>query len=89
MTSPRPAKKGQPRIRSADLTTKGEPRKRAPGAGRPARSEPRTKTMPRITPAAHQQLGAIAAHIARPGRAPCLADAIEHAARVAHAKLAP
>lgn len=87
MTSPKPAPKGSPRIRSADLTTKGQPRKRSPGAGRPVRSEPRTKTMPRITIAAHQLLGAIAAHIARPGRAPCLADAIEHAARVAHAKI--
>jgi len=87
MTSPKPTPKGKPQIHSADLTTKGQARKRAPGAGRPTRTEPRVKTMPRITLATHQQLQAIAAAIARPGQTPCLADAIEHAARVAFKKL--
>ena len=87
MTSPKPAPKSKPQLHAADLTKTGAKRKRAPGAGRPARSKPRTKTMPRITPAAHQQLQTIAQAIARPGHTPCLADAIEHAARVAVKKL--
>jgi hypothetical protein len=89
MKSPKPTPKGKPQLNSAELTTRGSPRKRAAGAGRPARTDPRTKTMPRITPAAHQQFQAIARAIARPGKAPSLADAIEHAARVALAKLKP
>jgi hypothetical protein len=87
MTSPKPTASGRSRIHAADLTTRGTPRKRAAGAGRPALSTPRTITLPRCSTTTHQQLHAIAAAIARPGRSPCLADAIEHAARVAHSKL--
>ena len=87
MKSPKPAPKGKPKLNAAELTKAGAKRKRAAGAGRPARSEPRTKTLPRITPAAHQQLQTIAQAIARPGKSPSLADAIEHAARVALKKV--
>ena len=87
MPSPKPAPKGTAQIQTAELTAKGQARKRAPGAGRPTRADPRTKTMPRISVTAHQQLSTIAAAIALPGRAPCLADAIEHAARLAFKKL--
>lgn len=87
MTSPKPSPKGSPRIHAAELTTRSTLRKRAPGAGRPALHTPRTITLPRCSATTHQQLAAIAAAIARPGRKPCLADAIDHAARVASKKL--
>jgi hypothetical protein len=85
MKSPKPAPKGQPRLNAADLTTRGTPRKRAAGAGRPARHIPRTITLPRCSRSTHQQLSSIKASL----KLKTLADAIEHAARVAHAKLKP
>lgn len=87
MTSPTQTASGPSRIHTADFTTRGTLRKRAPGAGRPALPTPRTITLPRCSATTHQQLAAIAAAIARPGRKPCLADAIDHAARVASKKL--
>ena len=60
MKSPKPAPKGQPQLNTADLTTRGTPRKRAAGAGRPALTEARCKNLPRVTVAAHKHLHSIA-----------------------------
>lgn len=60
MKSPKPAPKGQPQLNAAELTTRGTPRKRAAGAGRPALTEARCKNLPRVTVAAHQHLHSIA-----------------------------
>ena len=60
MKSPKPAPKGQPQLNTAALTTRGTPRKRAPGAGRPALTDPRCKTLPRVSVAAHKHLQSIA-----------------------------
>lgn len=83
MTSPKPAPKGKPKIHAAELTKAGAKRKRAAGAGRPARHIPRTITLPRCSRTTHQQLTDIKASL----KLKTLADAIEHAARVAHKKL--
>lgn len=60
MKSPKPTPKGQPQLNAAELTTRGTPRKRAAGAGRPALTEARCKNLPRVTVAAHQHLHSIA-----------------------------
>jgi hypothetical protein len=75
MKSPKPAPKGQPQLNTAELTTRGTPRKRAPGAGRPALTDPRSRTLPRVSELTHAILSAYAA------KHDCyLADAIEAAA---------
>jgi len=72
MKSPAHSPKGKPRLNAADLTTRGTPRKRAAGAGRPALAEPRCKTLPRVTLAAHRHLQTIATR-----QRLSLADALE------------
>jgi hypothetical protein len=69
------------------LTKQGKPRLRAPGAGAPPKH--RAHYLSRVSAQTLADYQAIARAIARPGKAPSLADAIEHAARVALAKLKP
>lgn len=75
----------QPKPASPSLTKKGLPRQRAPGAGRPDAG--RKCRLSPVSQECRDQLDAIAAAIAKPGKTPSLAAAIEHAARVAHQKL--
>ncbi len=70
----------QPKPATEALTKKGAPRQRAPGAGRPDAG--RKCRLSPVSQECRAQLDAIAAHL------DCtLAEAIEHAARVAHKKL--
>jgi hypothetical protein len=71
----------------SQLTKQGKPRLRAPGAGAPPKH--RTHYLSRVTAQTLADFQTIARAIARPGKAPSLADAIEHAARGALAKLKP
>lgn len=71
--------------KDTQLTKAGKPRLRAPGAGAPAKH--RTHYLSRVSAQTLADFQTIAAAIARPGKSPSLADAIEHAARVALKKL--
>jgi len=84
MKSPKPAPKGQPQLNAADLTTLGTPRKRAAGAGRPALADPRCKTLPRVSVAAHRHLQTIATR-----QRISLADALEIAIMSLHERSKP
>ena len=84
MKSPKPAPKGQPQLNAGHLTTRGTPRKRAAGAGRPALTDPRCKTLPRITVAAHQHLHGNATR-----QRIRLADALEIAIMTLHKRSKP
>jgi len=84
MKSPAHSPKGKPRLNAADLTTRGTPRKRAPGAGRPALADPRCKTLPRVTLAAHRHLQTIATR-----QRISLADALEIAILNLHKRSKP
>lgn len=63
---------------SQSLTKKGQPRKRAEGAGRPDAG--RKVRLSLVSAECLAQFHAIAAAIAAPGKKPCVADAIEQAA---------
>jgi|GEM_PF-1875306 len=84
MKSPAHSPKGKPQLNPADLTTRGQPRKRAAGAGRPALADPRCKTLPRVTLAAHRHLQTIATR-----QRLSLADALENAIMNLHKRSKP
>jgi hypothetical protein len=78
---PRKTMKKQPKLPDADLTKQGKPRQRAPGAGRP--NAGRDRNLPRVSPETHALFTEIKETLGFKN----LADAIEHAAQLAHKKL--
>jgi hypothetical protein len=75
----------KPKLPRVQLTQAGTPRQRAPGAGAPCKG--RKVYLSRVTAECLADFQALAVAIAPEGKTPCLADAIEHAAKVALAQV--
>jgi hypothetical protein len=73
--------------KDTQLTKAGKPRLRAPGAGAPDKG--RKTYLSRVSAQCLADFQTIAKAIAAPGKAPSLADAIEHAARTLAKQIRP